>query len=247
MMKKTLLAMACLLLVIAGNAPAKEVLINPITPDIRDRLKKSTELVSKVEDGMAPKVSEMEKIYKTFKDSCEGNEKDRGCVEIQNQIGEKYKEILSTMSGELPKVKNAIASTARDLGMSIQSKTRNRDIKDLYENISRKGKLPKVRGPLSKKLSEFLKALGRPNANFSVLELSLQTQADMIAASEILEYLEAEISRQMVMVDVVQDFGVLSPQMASVMKGVANLFGYEFDPGVWIEVEETTSGADWRD
>ena len=49
-----------------------------------------------------------------------------------------------------------------------------------------------MRGPLSKKLSELLKALGRPSTNVSVLELSLQTQADLISANEILEYLEVK-------------------------------------------------------
>ena len=155
-----------------------------------------------------------------------------------------YKELLNTMAEDLPKVKNTINATARELGSSIRAKTRTKDIKGLYEHVAKKGKLPKIRGPLSKKLSEMLKAMGRPSSNVSILEMSLQTQADLIAASEILEFLEAKIDSQVIMIDIQQDFGVLSPEMASVMKGVAELFGYDVDFGP-AEIEETGSPGDW--
>ena len=149
------------------------------------------------------------------------------------------------MEEDLPKVKQSVSQTARNLGLSINAKTRNKTLKDLFEGISEKGTLPRVRGPLSKKLSELLKALGRPSTNVSVLELSLQTQADLISANEILEYLEAEINRQIVVVDMMQDFGVLSPEMASVMKGVAEIFGYDVD---FEELDEGSliTNDDWR-
>jgi len=246
-MKRLVFIAGALLLFWAGAASAREVPINPITPDIRDKLKESTLLVTNVEDSMAPRVSDLEKIYKTYTETCEGKEADRGCVEIQNQIREKYKEVISTMAGEIPKVRNAVSSTARDLGISIRKKTHGKDLKELYEHVSKKGSLPKTRGPLSKKLSEMLRALGRPSVNISILELSLQTQADLIAASEILEYLDAEISRQMVVVDMIQDFGVLSPEMASVMKGVAELFGYDVEFEAEVEpVATDVIKDDWR-
>ena len=244
-MKKLVLLIGCFFLTSIGPALAKEVMINPITPDIRDKLRESTDLVSHVEDTMAPKVTDLEKIFKTYTDTCKGNKEDRGCVEMQNQIREKYKEVLSAMESEMPKVKLAVSSTAQNLGQSIRAKTRSKDLKELFESVSEKGTLPKARGPLSKKLSELLNAMGRPSTNVSILELSLRTQADLISANEILEYLDAEINRQIVVVDMMRDFGVLSPEMASVMKGVAEIFGYDVDFGGFDE-EPKKEADDWR-
>lgn len=244
-MKKLLLILFFISFFVGDTALAKEVTINPITPDIRDKLRESTKLVSKVEDSMAPKVNDLEKIFKTYSQTCKGNENDRGCVEMQNQIREKYKEILSAMESGLPRVRRTISSTAQNLGQSIKAKTRKKDLKELFAGVSHKGTVPRIRGPLSKKLSELLKAMGRPSTNVSILELSLRTQADLISANEILEYLEAEISRQVVMIDMMKGFGDLSPEMATVMKGVSELFGYDVD--FWDIDEDTTPRTDdWR-
>ena len=187
----------------------------------------------------------MEKIYKTYGETCKGNENDRGCAEMQNQIREKYKEVLSAMESELPHVRRTISSTAQNLGQSIKTKTRQKNLRELFAEVSRKGTLPKSRGPLSKKLSELLKAMGRPSTNVSILELSLRTQTDLISANEILEYLEAEVSRQVVMVDMMKGFGNFSPEMATVMKGVAELFGYDVDFGDIVD-ETPPKTDDWR-
>jgi hypothetical protein len=246
MKKAIIILLTALLIFPAGLSFAREVPINPITPDIRSKLKESTVLVRNVEDSMGPKVSDLETIYKTYTETCKGKESDRGCVEIQNQIREKYKEVLSTLANELPKVKRSVTNTANELGASLKKKTHGKDLKELYQHVSKKGTMPKVRGPLSKKLGEMLKALGRPSTNVSVLELSLQTQADLVSATEILAFLEAEISRQMVVVDMIQDFGALSPEMASVMKGVAEIFGYDMEFEPMVEEEEGLGGDDWR-
>lgn len=245
-MKRIMTALIFFLVVGTGYCLAREVPINPITPDIRNKLKKSTELISKVEDTLAPKVTELEKIYRTYKETCKDGGKDRGCVEIQNQLRQRYREVLANMTEKLPKVKESILSTAKDLGHSIKTKTRRKDIKELYEEVSKKGTLPKIRGPLSKKLSELLQVMGPYSSNVSVLELSLRTQADLISATQYLEYLEAKISHQMVLVDMVQDFGVLSPGMASVMRGVSELFGYDVDFDAPIVEEQQTATDDWR-
>ena len=244
-MKKLILILCFISFSAGGAVLAKEVMINPITPDIRNKLRESTLLVSKVEDSMAPKVNELEKIYKIYSETCKGNENDRGCVEMLNQIKVKYKEVLSAMESELPKVRHAISSTAHNLGASIKAKTRKRDLKELFSEVAQKGSLPKIRGPLSKKLSELLKAMGRPSTNVSILELSLRTQVDLISADEILEYLDAEVNRQIVMVDMLNGFGDFSPEMAMVMRGVSELFGYDVDFGE-INEEADPKSDDWR-
>lgn len=253
-MKKMLMAITIaggLSIVPSGPVPGAEVPINPITPEIRDRLKESTELVGSVEDTMAPKVTDLETIYKTFNETCKGKDGDRGCVEIQNQLRQKYRDVLETMVGNLPEVRKSISTTARELGGSIKKKTMRKDVKELYKGLVEKGAPPKVRGPLSKKLSELLRAMGTARQNVSILELSLRTQADMIAASEMLDYLEAQVSSQLAVLDITTDLGVLSPEMASVMRGVAELFGYdvEFGPEDMVPTAGggDYEGDDWRD
>ncbi len=227
-----------------------EVPINPITPEIRDRLKESTELVGSVEDAMAPKVGDLETIYKTFNETCKGKEGDRGCVEIQNQLRQQYRDVLESMVANLPEVRKSISATARELGGSIKKKTMRKDVKELYQGLVEKGAPPKVRGPLSKKLSELLRAMGTAQHNVSILELSLRTQGDMIAASEMLDYLEAQVSSQLAVLDITTDLGVLSPEMASVMRGVAELFGYDVEFGPEDMIHQgggDYSEDDWRD
>jgi len=230
----------------AGAVSAKEVPINPITPDVKEKIKDSIKLVSNVDDSMAPKVKELEKIYKMYS-SCKGKEEDKGCVQLKEQIGEKYEDVLNSVGAALPQLKKAINSTAQGLGSSIESKTRRKDIKTLYENISKKRALPKVRGPLSKKLSKLLEALGG-FSNMSILELSLQTQADLISASETLDFLESKVSQMQIMIDLGQELPILSEEMVGVMQGVADLFGYEFEmPDVEPPDKETeTGGYGWN-
>ena len=244
-MKKQILIVCCFLFAITGPSLAREVLINPITPDIRDRLRESVDLISNVEDTMAPTVTDLEKIYNTYTETCKGKEKDRGCLEMQKQVVEKYKEVLIAMESKLPEIKASVSATALNLGKSIKTKTRGKDLKELYETVTKKRTLPRFKGPLSKKILELLKAIGRPTTNVSILELSLQTQADLISADDIMEYLEAEINRQIVVIDIMQDFGELSPEMVSVMKGVAELFGYDVDFGDTL-VEQEQKPDDWR-
>jgi len=244
-MKKLISILFLVVFSVSGVGLAREVIINPITPDIRDKLRESTQLVSRVEDTMAPKVNDLEKIYRTYAETCDGNENDRGCMEMQNQMREEYKGLLTSMESELPQIRRAIASTAQNLGQSIKAKTRQKDFKELFSEVSHKGTLPQIRGPLSKKLSELLKAMGRPTTNVSILELSLRTQADLISANEMLEYLDAEVSRQIVMVDMIKGFSDFSPEMALVMRGVNELFGYDVNFGDIPEQPDQNSD-DWR-
>ena len=238
-MKIKLLLIASLIAFITGTVSAREVPINPITPDVKEKIKESVKLVNSVDESVAPKVKELERIYKMY-ESCEGNEEDKGCVQLKEQIGDRYEAVLKAIGEALPKMKKTITSTSQSLGRAIESKTRRRDVKSLYQSISKKSALPKVRGPLSKKLTKLLEALGG-SSNMSILELSLQTQGDMIAASETLEFLESKVSQLSIMIELGQELPILSEEMAGIMKGVADLFGYdlEFIPGVEITDQNT--------
>jgi hypothetical protein len=57
----------------------------------------------------------------------------------------------------------------------------------------------------------------------SILELSLKTQGDLIAASE---FLESKVTHLSLMVDLGQELPILNEEMTGIMKGVAELFGY---------------------
>jgi len=225
-----------------------EIPINPITPSIKDKIKQTADSIKTLEDDLGPKVKELEKTYTTYKQTCKDKQNDRGCIEMENQITQKYKEVLESLNTKIPKLKNELKNSAQELGMSIIRKTRTKDIKEIYEHISGKSKLPKIRGPLSRKLNEILKLVGVNKGNISLLELSLMTQADMISAIEILDYLEANIQRQIILIEMGQQFADLSPEMVQIMRGVSELIGFnntEFDFEI-EEDEEISSPDDWR-
>jgi len=234
-------------MVSGGVAYSREVPINPITPDVKDKIKESVRLVSNVDESVAPKVKDLEKIYNMYK-PCLKAQDDKGCVQLKEQVGEKYQAVLNAIGDALPKMKKTLKATTQELGQSIQKRTRTKDVRSLYDHISKKAAAPKARGPLSKKLSKLLEALGGAS-NQSILELSLQTQTDLIAASETLEYLESKISQLSVMVELGQELPIISEEMAGVMKGVADLFGYDLDfaPEVLTEEPKTgSSGYGWK-
>jgi len=243
MLKRMLFIMIGVMVICEVAAVAAEVPINPITPDVQDKIKKSVRLVSDVDQAIAPKVKELETILKTY-EPCLQAPDDRGCVQLKDQVGEKYQEVLKAIEDALPEMKKAISATARGLGESIIKKTRTSDIKRIYDNVSAKEAIPKIRGPLSKKLSKLLEALGG-SSNQSVLELSLQTQADLIAASTILEYMEGKVRQLSTMVDLGRQLPIMNEDMATVMKGVADLFGYdlEYVPTVLPEEPKTKKGG----
>lgn len=227
-----------------------EIPINPITPEVKDRLRESIKLVSTVEDKMAPSVTDLEKIMKSY-EPCKSKEKDRGCVEIKKQLGEKYKEVLDALGEQIPKVKSAVNSTADNLGLSIRNKTRRKEVRQLWEEVAKKKSIPRPKRdkPLSKKLYTLLEALG-PGSNMSILELSLQTQADLITSAEIIEYIEARVQHLSMIVDMGQELPIMSEEMAAVMQGVSELFGFDMNfapeiPETPVQAEGIT-GEDWR-
>jgi len=250
-MKRIFICTYSILILWVSFAFSVEVPINPITENVKEKLKKSVELVSHVEDDMAPKVKNLEKIYKTYIDACKGRDGDRGCVEIKNQLSGRYEEVLQSMEKVVPEIQKAISSSATELGNSIHQKTRGKNVSELYQKLSKKRSLPKARGPLSAKLSNLLTAVGTSNSRRSILELSLQTQADLVSASEILDFLRIKVTQYMVMNDMGRSLPELSPEMVGVMKGVADLFGYDVEFGeneVITEAEHHSSitDDDWR-
>lgn len=232
------------LLVGLAQAGQKDIPIFRIPPEVTDNLGKTREMIMQVQDSMATNVHDLETMMKTYKETCEGDSRDRGCAEMLNQVKQQYLQVLKTLEKEMPKIKGTISQTADQLGQTIKAKTRHQSIKDLYEDVSTKNALPPIRGPLSKKLNEIVGLMrqGHGGVDVSPMELSLQTQADLIASADALNYLEAEITRQRLFVETVVTFGDLSPMIGTVMGSVSEIFDYDIDAG-GIEVPDVSSDA----
>ncbi len=238
-MRAITILMACIIL-FGGAAYAKELQLNPITPDLGAQIKESIDMVSKVESRVKPMVKKMEETYESYNACTKSN--DMGCVAIKKQLGQRYKDVLDAVGEVIPKLKGTVNATAEELGRSIDKKTKGKDLRELYEDISKKGKAPMARGPLSKKLSNLLNAMGG-SSNYSIMEMSLQTQVDLISASQILEFLEGKVSQLSAMVDLGNDIPVLSEEMTTVMKGVGELFGYDMDFIPEVDAVEGQDGS----
>ncbi len=224
---------AAFVLVGLVQAQKRDIPIFKIPPEVTDNLGKTREMLMQVQDSMATKVHDLETMLKTYKETCEGDTQDRGCAELLNQVKQQYLQVLKTLEKEMPKIKSTISQTADQLGKTLKAKTRYKSVKDLYENVSKKNALPPIRGPLSKKLNEIVSLMrkSRGGRDVSPLELSLQTQADLIASADAMNYLEAEITRQRLFVETVVSFGDLSPMIGSVMASVSEIFDYDIEAG----------------
>jgi len=244
-----------LILVQSGFAQrGKEIPLFRIPSDVTDNLGETRKMLNDVQEKMATKVNDLDTLMKTYKETCKGDQNDAGCVEMVNQIKQKYLGVLKTLEAEMPKIKGTIDQTAEKLGRTLKAKTRSKSVKDLYYSVSKKRALPKSTGPLSKRLNDMVKLIrraGQGGGNISPLEMSLQTQADLIASSQALTYLESEITRQRLFVETAVSFGDLSPMIGSVMGGVAEIFDYDIsetgDSGYEDVVGGDDSGGEWFD
>ncbi len=241
-MHKLIFIIAILAVITAPTLQAREIPINPITGEVRDKLKESVRAVAEVDSNVEPMVKKLQKSFKSY-EPCADNATDRGCIELKKQVGEHYEAVLTSIARSVPELKKTLNSTAQELGRSIEKKTRRPDVRALYENISKKKSSPVARGPLSLKLKKLMEALGSGSSQ-SILEVSLQTQADLIAATSTLEMLEGKVNQLLVMVDLGQELPILSNEIAEVMQGVSELFGYEMDfvPET-LAVEQETAGS----
>jgi len=253
-MKRTWLLALVLVALLICTLPVsaktgKEIPLFRIPPEVTDNLSETRKMITQTQEKMASKVHDLDTLMKTYKETCRGDSTDQGCVEMVNQIKQKYLGVLKTLEQEMPKIKTTITQTADKLGSTLKAKTHTKSLKNLYESISSKRALPKTTGPLSKRLNEMVNLIrkaGQGGGNLSPLEMSLQTQADLVASTQALSYLESEITRQRLYVETVISFGDLSPMIGTVMGGVAEIFDYDIDAGTegaYEEVETTSPGG----
>lgn len=239
MMRQAIATTVLLAMVVAGAAAARELQINPITPEVKDKIRQSAEMVGSVDDQIAPAVMELEKLYRSY-EPCASSPGDRGCVQLRDQVRDQWKVVLQKIDEVLPRLKKTVGDTAQGLGASIQKQTRRQDIRSLYAGVSGKTALPKSRGPLSRKLARLIETLGTASDR-SILEASLQTQADLIAADATIGYMEGRVTHLLTLLEFENQLPILSDEMSDVMRGVADLFGYEMDfvPEVPTETAKT--------
>ena len=221
-----------LVLVVVGSVRgAGEIPLFRPPVGVTDNLGETTKMINETQDKMAEQVYEVDTLMSTYTDTCKGDSTDAGCVEMMNQIKQKFLGVLKTMEGELPKIRSTISQTAQKLGSALKKHTQNKSVKDLYKSVSEKSAIPTGKGALSKKLTQMLNLMRRTSkggvSDISALEMNLQIQSDLIASEQVLSLLEAEISHQRMFVETAVNFADLSPAIGSVMDGMSEIFDYE--------------------
>ena len=223
-----------LILLLAGFGLAQRgPRIYKIPQGALDSLQAARTSVNEVGGGMSGRIMRLQELLKKYSKTCgEGHNDDKGCIELRRQMKKEHLEFLDELREEFPKMRDSIEATAKTMGVSLQRYARTKSVKQLYEDVRSKRTMRTPKGPLSKKLGSWAKSLQQMtgSTDYSPFESTLSVQADLIASLEIIDYLEAEITRQ-------RTFFLLSPEddpsiggaMATVMRGMADVFDYEFD------------------
>ncbi|ACL03810.1 hypothetical protein Dalk_2116 [Desulfatibacillum aliphaticivorans] len=225
--KAGVVAAGTTILFLAPPAMAGEIPINPVTPDIRDKVHESYQLVADVDKNVGPKIREMEKLWNSSEPCREsGKEYDAGCVEIKRQIREKYIAILDGLEKSFPKIEGSLSQTSERLGRSIHNKTAGKTLEQVYQSTSGGPPVSQPQGMLSKKLYGMLKALSI-DSDQSLLEVGLRYQSDLIDANEMLGILKAKVGQQLARAKLDMAMPEISDEMAIVLQGVSDFLGYD--------------------
>ena len=223
-------------------AQQKLVPINPFTSEVRESLNKVKQDVSNVERNISPNAAKLEESMQDY-DACK-NKEDQGCVDMAKDVKTQYLQILKALDNKLPSIRENLSVSSSQLGKEWNKQTRNKSIKDIYSNnVRKKSQMPKLRGPLSKRLTQLADVFKKPFGNISLAEIAINTQADLMSSVEIIDFVETQISYQITMLETIDDMAIISPEIVKVMSKVQDVLDIETEfpyYDVSIDSEEAT-------
>lgn len=243
MNKKIILVMLWVFILGQVAVAATGVQINPITRPIQDDLKKSAEIVKQMSGSVGPKLSEIEKSFKTYQEQCKDKSGEAACLTIKSQIKAQYEEFLADVNQNLDKAAAQLSETTTELGASIRKKTGQASLQDIYNQLDSRKKVIVPKGPLSQSISQMAEAF-ISNSNTSPIEMSVHYQADLLSAQALIAQIQQGVSNQLIMAGM-PDFNVFNSEMVGVIKSIAkDIIGYDTEFIDQIDVDPDCPDCD---
>ena len=172
---------------------------------------------------------------------CQGADGDEGCAQISKQIGATYLEMLELMNDRLPTMEKAVNNTRFSLEKRLRKELGQRTTPSTLQDqlLGKSGSVaataanrPALRGRSGVRLSDRFKqyyklvATNGEGPGGSLAVVASDIYLDMEEASQLIAATQEEIARASLMEQLNQSFGVITPEMATVVGGVKEiLFG----------------------
>ena len=229
-MATVLTALACLFLATPAQGRAPELRLIP--SDVTALLRETTQSAKRMEQQLKDHVDIFDAKMELYQQTqCEGSDSP-GCREISRQIQEQYLQMLGLMQTHLPEIKRGIASTRRMLGGRMKSVVGRgmtpAEITKSFENNNQLPALRESRYNLSDRLEKYYQLILNKGDMTPLIEVASLIYLDSDRSLQILDLLEAHISRQEQVITLNEAFGEVTPEMLDTMGAVKNvIFGEE--------------------
>ncbi len=212
--------------------------------EVTEHLKNTGRIAKQMETDLKGVILELENQMQLYTASGCENSSDPGCEEIAKQIGEKYNAMLDIMKASLPEMRNTIqitnAGIERNLRKELGKKATPADIQRM---LSKKAK-PKVyngRFSLSKRFAKYHRLISSSSKN-SLATLAAEIYLDSSEVINFIDLMEAEISREKIIIELGNMYGTLTDEMTSTVDSVKTVIFGEPE-GESLLPEATSEGS----
>ncbi len=232
-------------LALAAKAPT--IRLFPTT--VVENVKETGKVARDMETSLQGVIADLEQQMTLYQESkCEGSEGDPGCSQIAQQLGEKYLEMLSLMDDQLPRIEKSVEATLNSLEgrlrQELGQKQTARDLQEMLIAETSRG-TPAVQtdkrssGRLSERFRQYYKLVAQADSRTegSVALVAADIYLDSSEVLDLVRLTRDEIARSQVMIEIRNEFGVVTPEMTEVVTGVKNVLFGEDDAAATLEAE----------
>lgn len=224
-----------------------------IPEDVTALLHETSQSTERMEEQLQDHVEIFDAKMELYQEShCEGSDSP-GCREIERQMQEQYTQMVELMQDHLPQIKEGISSSREKLGSRIKTQVgEGMTPAQLSEPFEKEDlELPALRESrfnLSDRLEQYYDLIQDRGETAPLIEVASLIYLDSERSVQILDLLEAQLSRQEQFLNLNEAFGNVTPEMIETMdtvKGV--IFGEETGASTLPEKPQRKSGETQRE
>ena len=224
----TILALTLASPILASNTQSPTLKL--FSKNIISQVKETGQMANSMDQSLRQPIMEMQKQMELFTSTgCDNNDSDPGCEQINKQIAQSYKTMLSTLSEQLPRIKRMVVKTNRSLKAKIlQNIGKRMTPAELQDNIG-SVKKPDINRPgmsMLQRISHYADLVSF-KSNTNIMDLASDIYMDTAYVEQTIEVMQAQIQQQQLILEITTDYaGGITPEMKEVVGGVKTmLFG----------------------